>query len=168
MFVGRSDGRLTALDSATGALHWAFQTGAGVNAPPTIFERAGKQYVVVLSAGNLFAGSAHGDSVWLFSLDGQMDPVEPVGQGGASEAAVSPVADLAVGRAVFENACGACHGASGEGGHGGGPALVGAVNRLAVAQVVRDGRNDMPAFGRLLSPEQIRDVSAHVVETLPH
>ena len=81
---------------------------------------------------------------------------------------MSPVEDLAVGRSVFEKACGGCHGVSGEGGHGGGPALAGATNRSTVAQVVREGRNDMPAFGRLLSPEQIRDVSAHVVETLPH
>ena len=35
-------------------------------------------------------------------------------------------------------------------------------------QVVSEGRNEMPTFGGLLSPEQIRDVSAHVVETLPH
>ena len=33
VFVGRGDGRLTALDSLTGTLLWAFQTGAGVNAP---------------------------------------------------------------------------------------------------------------------------------------
>ncbi len=77
-------------------------------------------------------------------------------------------ADLAIGRAVYENACGACHGPSGEGGHGGGPALIAATNRSTVMQVVSEGRNEMPAFGRLLSPEQIRDVSAHVVETLPH
>ena len=31
VFVGRNDGRLTALDSRTGARLWEFQTGAGVN-----------------------------------------------------------------------------------------------------------------------------------------
>jgi alcohol dehydrogenase (cytochrome c) len=167
VFVGRSDGRLTALDSTSGALLWAFQTGAGVNAPASIFEHEGQQYVVVLSAGSLFAGSPHGDSVWLFSLEGQIDPVEPAGAGIASAPAPGP-ADLATGRAVFANACAACHGPSGEGGHGGGPALAAATNRAAVMQTVSEGRNEMPAFGRLLSPEQIRDVSAHVVETLPH
>jgi quinohemoprotein ethanol dehydrogenase len=168
VFVGRSDGRLTALDSSSGALLWEFQTGAGVNATVSTFEQAGQQYVVVLSAGNLFAGSQHGDSVWLFSLDGQIGPVAPPGQIAAASAAVSPVADLAVGRAVYQNACAACHGLSGEGGHGGGPALTAATNRSTVMQTVRDGRNGMPAFGRELSPEQIRDVTAHVVETLPH
>jgi hypothetical protein len=37
----------------------------------------GKQYVVAYSAGNLFAGSAKGDSVWLFALDGTLDPAPP-------------------------------------------------------------------------------------------
>ncbi len=168
VFVGRSDGRLTALDSNSGALLWEFQTGAGVNATVSTFEQAGQQYVVVLSAGNLFAGSQHGDSVWLFSLDGQIGPVAPPGQIAAASAVVSPVADLAVGRAVYQNACAACHGLSGEGGHGGGPALTAATNRSTVMQTVRDGRSGMPAFGRVLSPEQIRDVTAHVVETLSH
>jgi quinohemoprotein ethanol dehydrogenase len=77
VFVGRGDGRLTALDSLTGTLLWAFQTGAGVNAPPSVFEHRGQQHVVVFSAGNAFAGSPRGDSVWLFSLQGQMSQVEP-------------------------------------------------------------------------------------------
>jgi len=166
VFVGRSDGRLTALDSSSGALLWEFQTGAGVNATVSVFEQAGQQYVVVLSAGNLFAGSRHGDSVWLFSLDGQIGPVDAVGEGPSAAVVVSPVADLEVGRAVYENTCSACHGLNGEGGHGGGPALIAATNRATIIQTVRDGQNDMPAFGRVLSPEQIRDVSAHVAETL--
>jgi alcohol dehydrogenase (cytochrome c) len=77
VFVGRSDGRLTALESKTGTLLWAFQTGAGVNAPASVFEHRGQQHVVVYSAGNAFAGSPRGDSVWLFSLQGQLGPVEP-------------------------------------------------------------------------------------------
>lgn len=76
VFVGRSDGRLTALNSRDGALLWAFQTGAGVNAPASVFEHRGQQHVVVYSAGNLFAGSPRGDSLWLFSLKGQLGPVE--------------------------------------------------------------------------------------------
>ena len=54
---------------------WEFQTGAGVNAPPSVFEHDGQQYIAVYSAGNLFAGSARGDSVWLFSLNGTLGPV---------------------------------------------------------------------------------------------
>jgi alcohol dehydrogenase (cytochrome c) len=72
LFVGRSDGRLTALESRTGSLLWQFQTGAGVNAPATVFEHRGQQYVVVLSAGSAFAASRRGDSVWLFGLNGKI------------------------------------------------------------------------------------------------
>jgi quinohemoprotein ethanol dehydrogenase len=76
VFVGRSDGRLTALDSKSGDQLWAFQTGAGVNAPASVFEHRGQQHVIVYSAGNQFAGSPRGDSLWLFSLKGQLGPVD--------------------------------------------------------------------------------------------
>jgi alcohol dehydrogenase (cytochrome c) len=76
VFVGRSDGRLTALDSRNGALLWQFQTGAGMNSTVSVFEHDGKQYVVAYAAGNLFAGSAKGDNLWLFALDGTLEPLE--------------------------------------------------------------------------------------------
>ncbi len=53
---------------------WQFQTGAGVNATASTFEHGGQQYVVVLSAGSAFAGSKRGDSVWMFGLDGKLEP----------------------------------------------------------------------------------------------
>src|SRR5215470_6984207 len=62
LFVGRNDGRLTALDSATGSQLWEFQTGAGMHAPASTFEHNGKQYVLAFSAGNALIGSARGDS----------------------------------------------------------------------------------------------------------
>jgi alcohol dehydrogenase (cytochrome c) len=48
-----------------------------MNAPVSVFERNGKQYVVAYSAGNAFAGSVKGDSVWLFALDGTLEPTAP-------------------------------------------------------------------------------------------
>jgi alcohol dehydrogenase (cytochrome c) len=77
VFVGRNDGRLTAHRTDTGQQLWEFQTGAGMNAPVSVFEHAGRQYIAAYSAGNLFARSAKGDSVWLFALDGPLDEVEP-------------------------------------------------------------------------------------------
>jgi quinohemoprotein ethanol dehydrogenase len=74
VFVGRNDGRLTALDSSNGKRLWEFQTGAGMNSPPIAFEYEGVQYVAAYSAGNQFAGSPRGDSLWLFSLKGTMEP----------------------------------------------------------------------------------------------
>ncbi len=59
-FVGRNDGRLTALDSRNGAKLWEFQTGAGMNAPVSVFEHArqairrrllGRQFVRGLAEG---------------------------------------------------------------------------------------------------------------------
>ncbi len=68
LFAGRNDGRLTALDARDGTKLWEFMTDAGVNAPATVFEHNGKQYVAVYSAGNRLARTDRGDSVWLFGL----------------------------------------------------------------------------------------------------
>jgi quinohemoprotein ethanol dehydrogenase len=72
VFVGRNDGRFTALDKANGRQLWEFETDAGVHAPATTFEHLGRQYVVVHSGGSFFPGTKHGDGLWLFSLDGQL------------------------------------------------------------------------------------------------
>jgi quinohemoprotein ethanol dehydrogenase len=81
VFVGRSGGELTALDAETGDELWSFQTGAGANTTPAIFEWDGKEYVAFYSGGNSLAASAHGDNLWLFSLDGEMEEVEGGGKG---------------------------------------------------------------------------------------
>jgi alcohol dehydrogenase (cytochrome c) len=172
VFIGRGDGRFTALDATDGTLLWQFQTGAGVNAPATVFEHRGRQHVVVFSAGNLFAGTPRGDSLWLFSLPGHLGPVDPPGvQPAASTTPPGPVADgpadLVNGRAVFQSVCSACHGVNGEGGHGGGPPLSAITNPAEVTRVLNEGRNLMPAFGQTLSTQDIRDVVAHVTEGLP-
>ena len=56
VFVGRNDGRLTALDKTNGKRLWEFQTDGGVNAPASTFEYKGKQYVVVLAGGTALGG----------------------------------------------------------------------------------------------------------------
>jgi PQQ-dependent dehydrogenase (methanol/ethanol family) len=71
IFVGRNDSRFTALDKTTGELLWDFPTDAAVNATASTFEHDGQQYVVVLAGGSFFPGTKHGDSLWLFSLDGK-------------------------------------------------------------------------------------------------
>jgi alcohol dehydrogenase (cytochrome c) len=166
LFVGRSDGRLIALDSATGDLLWDFQTGAGVNAPATVFEHEGRQHVAVLSAGNRFAASPRGDSVWLFALDGTLDEVLSAVDTLAAGPAGDLEPDLAAGQATFTNVCAGCHGPTGEGGAGGGPSLTAATSLASVAQTVREGGNQMPAFGDLLSAIQIRDVAGFVTQQI--
>jgi quinohemoprotein ethanol dehydrogenase len=180
LFIGRNDGRLTAIDSSTGKQLWEFQTGAGMNAPVSTFEHKGKQYLIALSAGNALIGSARGDSVWLFALDGTMPPPAPglpvsrqvavpapPANSVAPDSAVGNVrADLAAGQQLYEQACVICHGADGKGGHGAGAPLVALKDRAAAVQTVTAGRNNMPPFGTTLTPEQIRNVTAYVVETL--
>src|SRR5262249_7770632 len=95
LFVGRNDGRLTALDSATGEQLWEFQTRHGIDGPASTFEHSGKQYVLAFSAGNALIGSARGDSVWLFGLDGKLPPAEPGRPVSRQAAAPAPPAGTA-------------------------------------------------------------------------
>jgi quinohemoprotein ethanol dehydrogenase len=81
VFVGHNDGRLIAYDARNGGQLWEFQTGAGANAPATVFEHKGKQYLILVSAGSSLGGTTHGDSVWLFGLDGELSPVATSGGG---------------------------------------------------------------------------------------
>jgi len=169
VFVGRNDGRLLALDSSDGSWLWEFQTGAGVNAPSSVFEHKGKQYIVVYSAGNLFARTAKGDSVWLFALHGTMDQVEPAMATGAGTADGAEAldgldpgsADLDAGARIYAQVCAFCHADSGIGGHDGVP-LTNATDTMANARTVYAGRNKMPAFGSAYTPEEIRDLGAYV------
>jgi len=171
VFVGRNDGRFTALDSGSGAMLWQFQTGAGVNATASVFEHNGTEHVVVYSAGNLFAGSPRGDSLWMFSLDGTMGPVAPPaanagGRGGAPPPAVPgepETVDLDLGRQVYVEACAFCHGDQGEGGHEGVP-LAGATDAAGNRATITNGRNAMPAFGNLLTSRQIQNVAAYLAD----
>ena len=185
VFVGRNDGRLTALDSDTGKQLWEFQTGAGMNAPVSTVVHEGKQYVVAYSAGNALVGSARGDNVWLLGLDGTLPPVAPgtpaprtvpVPEGetpanSAAAAAADPEtfiasADLANGQRLYDQACVLCHGADGKGGHGTGAPLDAVTDLGAAVQVIGTGRNTMPPFGTALTADEIRDVSAYVWQRL--
>jgi alcohol dehydrogenase (cytochrome c) len=178
LFVGRNDGRLTALDSENGRQLWEFQTGAGMHAPAATFEHKGKQYVLAYSAGAALLGSARGDSVWLFGLDGTMGPVTAGAPVPRNAVTISegrrpgtPVqtpeqlraaADLDNGRRLYAQACAVCHGEDGTSGHGAAPSLATLSDLEAVMTVVTNGRNSMPSFRTGFTQEQIRDVGAYV------
>ena len=176
LFVGRNDGRLTALDKRNGVMLWEFMTDAGVNSTVTTFEHDGEQYVVVHAGGGVFAGARRGDGIWMFSLGGTMRSL-PAGAGaggafggafGAPAAAVEPgrPADLEHGRQIYREACVACHGEAGDGGHGGGPSLVAGLDPETIRAVAAEGRNSMPGFGRVYSAAEIGDVTGYIVEVL--
>ena len=67
-FTGEANGFFNAYDSATGALLWKFQAGAGVNAPPSSYTVDGQQYVVVGAGGNAQIKSKRGNSIIAFTL----------------------------------------------------------------------------------------------------
>jgi quinohemoprotein ethanol dehydrogenase len=177
VFVGRSDGRLTALDKRTGVKLWEYMTDAGVNSTVTTFEHRGQQYVAVHAGGGVFANGKRGDGIWLFSLDGTIEPVEtaaaPRGAAAAVRAAnaaapATPAASAATlqGERIYREACVPCHGATGEGGDGGGANLLTGLTVDAVVNVTVAGRNNMPAFGEVYSVDDLRAVAAYVVDIL--
>ena len=76
IFVGRNDSRFTALDKTNGDLLWDFATDAAVNATASTFEHDGQAVRHGARCGLVLPGTKHGDSLWLFSLDGKF-VVEP-------------------------------------------------------------------------------------------
>ena len=172
LFVGRSDGRLTALDKRNGEKLWEFMTDAGVNTTVTTFEHNGDQRVVVHAGGGVFAGAKRGDGIWMFSLQGTMKSL-PAGApafGGAfgrpRPAAPDRPVDVMHGQQIYAEACVACHGEGGDGGHGGGPTLIGGLPVETIQSVAGAGRNTMPSFGAVYSPSDLRDVATYIVNVL--
>ena len=132
----------------------------------------GKQYVVGLSAGNVLVGAPRGDSVWLFGLDGTLPPAAErdtesrITAVRLRRASDSEPALAAAGEEVFRQACVACHGEDGRGGHGGGAPLDQVTDAALVMTTVTDGRGNMPPLGGVLTAEQVRAVAAYVVNEL--
>ena len=179
VFVGRNNGELQAYDARNGNLLWRFQTGAGANTTATVFQRDGTEYIAFYAGGNSLAGTAHGDNLWLFSLDGTLGPVPAAGSGQAIEHAgeapnnnkpANPKnggtgkGDAAAGKSIFAANCSVCHGALGTGGNGG-PDLTNSQLAQDLARVIKqvsNGGGGMPAFKGQLSDQQIDDVATYV------
>ena len=176
VFVGRNDGRFQAYDAEHGDERWSFQTGAGANAPATTFVHQGKQYIVLYAAGNSLIGSTHGDNVWLFGLDGELDEAGATGdeatttgedEGGGGDPN-ELTGDPDAGEGVFAANCASCHGNLGQGGHIG-PNLQtsqAAENVGAVIGLVLAGSGQMPSFEGTLSSQEIADVAAYVQQRI--
>ncbi len=115
------------------------------------------QYVAVLSAGNLLAGSKRGDSVWLFGLES-----DEVNSAIAIDQITTPLTTTE-GQALYSQNCVFCHGRRGEGGHNGMP-LEGLADFPTnyVSRIISSGQNNMPSFQGLLAPTEIRAIAEHV------
>jgi alcohol dehydrogenase (cytochrome c) len=179
VFVGRNQGTLQAYDGRSGKLLWSFQTGAGANDQPTIFQQGGKEFLAFLSAGNSLQATPHGDSLWLFGLNGKLGPAPTPGPGQGTQHAgekeptnrgSTQGGDPNAGKQVFAANCVSCHGATGHGGNGG-PDLTSipsAKNQSRVLAQVENGGGGMPPFKGQLTQKQITDVAAYVLKDITH
>ncbi|MFC2949925.1 outer membrane protein assembly factor BamB family protein [Virgibacillus sediminis] len=177
LFVGHNDGRFIAYNAETGEQVWEFMTDAGVNAPSITYEIDGKQYITVYAAGNSLAGSKHGDSVWTFSLDGEIesgDDFEPANaaqlnadeEGAELASSEGGAVSVGEGLEVYENNCLACHGTEGVNGHNGPNLQTSNVSadKEAVIDRVKNGGESMPAFEGVLSEEEMEAVAEYLGE----
>ncbi|HEY6960935.1 MAG TPA: PQQ-binding-like beta-propeller repeat protein [Gaiellaceae bacterium] len=183
VFVGRNNGRVQSYDARNGKLLWSFQTGAGANNTGSFFEWKGNEYYAFYAGGNSLAGTAHGDNLWLFGLDGTLNQLPPPGSGkavahageantpqsaspGKSQGTKAPSA--AAGQQVFAQNCSVCHGAAGTGGNGG-PDLTSIPSAKQMAVVVKQVENGgagMPAFKGQLTQQDIENVSTYVTQKI--
>jgi mono/diheme cytochrome c family protein len=173
VFVGRNKGELEAYSADKGKKLWSFQTGAGANDTVTVFQHKGKEYVALYAGGNSLAATVHGDSMWVFSLDGKLEQAAGGGKGqGTAHAGedqtppattTTKTADLTNGETVFQANCSGCHGLSGGGGNGG-PNLEPQNDVQHNIQQVTNGGGGMPAFGDQLSDQDILDVASWVAK----
>ena len=72
---------------------WQFQTGFGADAPPMTYEVDGQQYIAIVAGGNSVHGSAFGDAVWTFALDGKLQPLWPPPPPATVAGPTGPIAD---------------------------------------------------------------------------
>lgn len=170
VFLGRNDGRVTALNAADGTRLWQFQTDAPVNSGISTFMHKGQQLLVAYAGGG-FVSAKKGDGVWLFGLEGKIEPLPPLSRPATAAPAPAPAparaADVARGETIYRAVCTYCHGDHGQGGEGGGKAISSTLGVEGIAAVLRTGRNQMPAFGTSLSAEQLDDLATFVHQLRP-
>jgi quinohemoprotein ethanol dehydrogenase len=181
LFVGKNDGNLVAFDAKTGKELWHWQTGAAANATVTPFEDEGEEKIAFYAGGNSLAATAHGENFWVFSLKGTMEEAKGLeaeeegtvhagetaqAEGEGGKAGGAP--DAAAGKEVFAENCSVCHGGDGHGGNGGPDltTLPKSKEQKGSEEQVENGGGGMPPFKGLLSPEEIANVSAYVVEDI--
>ena len=169
VFLGRNDGRVTALDTSNGERLWQFQTEAAVNSAFSTFVHKGQQMLVTYAGGG-FVNAKKGDGVWLFGLNGTLGEITPTKSAAApvvaQTQATARTADVASGERLYKSVCVYCHGDHGQGGEGGGKAMSPALGLDGVLSVLATGRGKMPAFAAAMTPEQLQDVARYVHQEL--
>lgn len=85
VFVGKNSGQFQALDAWNGKLLWGYQTGAGADDTPAVYMNNGQENIAFLSAGNSLEASPHGDTLWVFALNGSLPPAAPPSKGAGTQ-----------------------------------------------------------------------------------
>jgi quinoprotein glucose dehydrogenase len=157
-----------AYNKATGDVVAEIELPEKSSGAPMTYMHKGKQYIVIAVATR-----QHAAELVALALpeNGQRrkQPVVPKNESAITAAvAASSVStgDTNNGRRVFSSACAMCHGQRGEGMDGGAPPLTNQTDVEKVLRIVSQGGVNMPPMQTMLTAEQIRDVSAFVVENL--
>lgn len=123
--------------------------------------------VALLCAGFAGAGLAQGiTSSHAFTAS---QPAAPTGDPGAPPSPPQSkieTAEVARGSEIYFSTCMPCHGNAGQGGPGGGMPFTDALTVDSIATILRTGRNTMPEFGSVYTPEEIEGIAHFVMEKL--
>lgn len=159
-----------AYDKASGAVAHALKLPGLTSGAPMTYEHRGRQYIAV-------ALSAQGQPAELvvLSLPGARMPSAtgvattsaPPGTAATAERIDATPAQLAAGRQLYAANCASCHGPAGEGISGGSaPALKTTAAFADVKNILTRGAPEMPAFGAVLSADQIDTLARFVKVSL--
>jgi quinohemoprotein ethanol dehydrogenase len=183
VFQGGADGRFVAYDAETGDLLWEASTGMGIIAPPVTYEVDGTQYVSVVAGwggvlhsavgpvgeaakyeqrGRVFTFTLGGDAEWPSLTPRPTQPYVPTND------LPTDGESIAMGGALFESVCSACHGAAG-GSTGAYPNLQNATQDVhnSFQEIVLSGIREplgMPSFEGMFTPEQVTLMQAYIVD----
>jgi PQQ-dependent dehydrogenase (methanol/ethanol family) len=187
LFAGDAAGRFRALDQWSGKPLWEMNLGSSVTGYPVTFEAGGHQYVAVSTGfwlgDNFTPELVHGTqgTLFVFALPDAgigrngpfREPVNPAGEtrplgaGPEAESAFSGV-QAAAGKAVYDRACAACHGADFQSA-GGVPPIKGAEflanwNDRSLGELLAKVRTMPPGGGGSLPNADYLAVTAYLLE----
>ncbi|HHX82354.1 MAG TPA: PQQ-binding-like beta-propeller repeat protein, partial [Pseudomonadaceae bacterium] len=166
LLTGRAD-MFTAIDSSNGDVLAEFLLDAGLYTNPVIVDHQGEQYVLLFAGGSAFGPGPKGDSLYLLSLNGSAALPTERADDSVQLSTVMPVteSDLAGGETIYNTVCTTCHGADGQGGHADGGAIPRDITIEGIYATAVTGVDEkMPSFANIYTPEQLKNVSAYILE----
>lgn len=116
------------------------------------------------NGGNMLQGTARGDSLWLFGLDGKVEPAVTSGTAMQFTQGAAGQPNIDNGKTAYDRACSSCHRSQARAGTMAPPACARPAVAALIMQTVIEGRREMPSFSSPLTAEQTRDVAGYVSE----